>query len=99
MDNKGFKVPTATLKQLNEFSSGGFVLFSYDGEGNPCVHSQFDTSKDALAIQMFVANWSDAMNELGSKSTVDSILRKEETDEDDIFHSDDDEYDECDDLI
>ena len=42
---------------------------------------------------MFVANWSDAMNELGSKSTVDSILRKEETDEDDIFHSDDDEYD------
>jgi hypothetical protein len=104
MDNKGFRIPRATLSQLNEFSSGGFVLFTYDGQGNPCVHSQFDSSKDALALQMFATNWAEAMNELGSKSTMDSILRKDEDDEgdfdeDDIFKPDDDDYDDYEDLI
>jgi len=100
MDNKGFTMPTATLKQLNEFSSGGFVLFTYDGAGNPCVHSQFDSSKDALALQMFATNWTEAMNELGSKNTMDSLISRdaeEDFDDDDIFKPGDD--DDFEDLI
>ncbi len=91
MDKKGFKIPRTTLSQLNEFSSGGFVLFSYDENGNPCVHSQFDTNKDALAIQMFVLNWAEAMNEISLKSTQDSILGIDFDEEEDIFNPEDDD--------
>lgn len=93
MDKKGFKIPRSTLAQLNEFSSGGFVLFSYDDNGDPCVHSQFDSNKDALAIQMFVLNWAEAMNEISQKSTQDSILGfgDDFMDEEDIFNPEDDD--------
>ena len=73
MDDKGFEVPHLTLRQLNEFSDGGFILFIFDENGNPNVHSKFDTNKDAMALQMFVSYWAQALDEISVKSTLSSL--------------------------
>ena len=91
MERKGFLIPQSVLKQLNEFSSGGFALFLYDDTGNPNVHTKFDTNKDAMALQMFVASWSEALHTLSTKSTLDSLSEADIDDEDILFPDDEDE--------
>jgi hypothetical protein len=91
MESQGFKMPNAILQQLNEFSSGGFALFTYDDTGNPCVHTKFDTNKDAMALQMFVASWSEALHSLSAKSTLDSLSDAEIIDDEDILFPDDED--------
>jgi hypothetical protein len=91
MESQGFKMPNSVLQQLNEFSSGGFALFTYDDMGNPCVHTKFDTNKDAMALQMFVASWSEALHTLSTKSTLDSLSEADIDDEDILFPDDEDE--------
>ena len=81
MGKKSFQMPIAILNQLNEFSSGGFALFNFDDLGNPCVHTKFDTNKDAMALQMFIGSWSDALHELSAKSTMHSIQDPESLDD------------------
>jgi len=83
MSKNGFVMPPSILRQLNEFSEGGFALFLYDSDGNPNVHSKYDTNKDAMALQMFISNWAEAFNELSVKSTLDSITT--DTEEDDFL--------------
>jgi hypothetical protein len=97
MESKGFTIPSSALKQLNEFSDGGFALFLYDDRGNPNVHTKFDTNKDAMALQMFISNWAEALNELSIKSTLNS-LSVDTGDEDplDDFEIPEDEDDEAD---
>ncbi len=97
MESKGFTIPPSALKQLNEFSDGGFALFLYDEMGNPNVHTKFDTNKDAMALQMFISNWAEALNKLSIKSTLNS-LSVDTGDEDtlDDFEIPEDEDDEAD---
>jgi hypothetical protein len=96
MERKGFLIPQSVLKQLNEFSSGGFALFLYDDTGNPNVHTKFDTNKDAMALQIFISNWAEALNELSVKSTLDSITIESEEDPFDDYGIPEDEEDEAD---
>lgn len=94
MGSKGFLIPPSILRQLNEFSEGGFALFLYDDTGNPNVHTKFDTNKDAMALQMFISNWAEALNELSVKSTLDSIsINSEEDDPFDDYDIPEDEAD------
>ena len=37
-----FNIPPTLLQQLNEFSYGGFLLFTYDDQGSPRYYAQFD---------------------------------------------------------
>jgi len=97
MESKGFTIPPSILKQLNEFSDGGFALFLYDDMGNPNVHTKFDTNKDAMALQMFVSNWAEALNEMSVKSTLNSLsVEIEDDDPYDDFEIPEDEDDESD---
>ena len=91
MGKKSFQMPVATLNQLNEFSSGGFALFNFDDLGNPCVHTKFDTNKDAMALQMFIGSWSEALNDLSARSTMNSIQEPDGLDDEDILNPEDEE--------
>lgn len=97
MDKRGFEIPQSMLRQLNEFSDGGFVLFTFDDNGNPNVHSKFDTNKDAMALQMFISNYAEAIEEISVRSTLNSMSSEDpngaaddffdldEENEDDLF--------------
>ena len=76
MEADGFKIPSSLLKQFDECSFGGFVLFSFDGSGNPQVHSKFDNNLNAMAVQNFISNWSSAMMKISIENTM-QILRSE----------------------
>jgi hypothetical protein len=76
METNGFKIPSSLLKQFDECSFGGFVLFSFDGDGNPQVLSKHDNSLNAMAVQNFIINWSDAMRKISVENTM-QILKSE----------------------
>jgi hypothetical protein len=80
METDGFKIPSSLLKQFDECSFGGFVLFSFDSNGNPQVHSKYDNSLNAMAIQNFISNWSSAMHDISVESTT-QILKNEREEE------------------
>lgn len=60
---KEFEIPEAILSQLNEFSGGGYILFSFNEFGEPTVYCQFDNSVYALASQCYVKNWAQALDQ------------------------------------
>lgn len=94
MDKRGFEIPQSMLRQLNEFSDGGFVLFTFDDNGNPNVHSKFDTNKDAMALQMFISNYAEAIEEISVRSTLNSMSSEDPNDiTDDFFDLDDENED------
>ena len=76
METNGFKIPSSLLKQFDECSFGGFILFSFDGGGNPQVHSKFDNSLNAMAVQNFIINWSESMRKISVENTM-QILKSE----------------------
>jgi hypothetical protein len=69
----GFKFPEAILAQINECSKGGFILFTLNDEGEPIVHSCFDNSTTALALQYYAKNWTEVIDELNNKATFSNI--------------------------
>lgn len=60
---KEFELPDAILSQLNEYSGGGYILFSFNEQGEPTVYCQFDNAAYALASQCYVKNWSQALDQ------------------------------------
>jgi hypothetical protein len=69
----GFKFPKAILAQINECSKGGFILFTLNDVGDPIVHSCFDDSTAALALQYYAKNWTEVIDELNNKATFSNI--------------------------
>jgi hypothetical protein len=64
------------LREINNHSNGGFMLFVFDEDGMPIIHSHYDDATKALALQHFVSNWASAVEALNLESTLD--LMKEE---------------------
>tara|TARA_Y100000310_G_C20451650_1_gene701030 strand:+ start:526 stop:819 length:294 start_codon:yes stop_codon:yes gene_type:complete len=64
------------LREINNHSNGGFMLFVFDEDGMPVVHSHYDDATKALALQQFVGNWVNAVEALNIEATLD--LMKEE---------------------
>jgi hypothetical protein len=52
-----FQIPIDFLRQLGEFSNGGFLLMTIASNGNPQVHAQFDNAILALGFQKFGADY------------------------------------------
>jgi len=69
----GFKFPNSILAQINECSKGGFILFTLNDAGDPIVHSCFDDSTAALALQYYAKNWTEVIDELNNKATFSNI--------------------------
>ena len=94
----GFKFPKSILAQINECSKGGFILFTLNDEGDPIVHSCFDDSTAALALQYYAKNWTEVIDELNNKATfsnIASILEdnqsQEEVEEEEVDPEDEEE--------
>ena len=69
MENfKRFEIPTKLLEQLNEFSYGGFLLFTFDNEGSPRYYAQFDNELNMMALQKSSEYWIEGIHELNSET-------------------------------
>jgi len=72
---KKFRFPDKLLRELDECSYGGFVLFNFNVDGDPEVHSNFDDSVNAMALQQYVRNWNNAVESVNLEMTVDALMR------------------------
>jgi len=66
------------LRQVNERSCGGFVLFHFDEEGLPKVNSNFEDHPHALALQAYIKNWTEAIHILTTEAMSQSMLGPED---------------------
>ena len=73
--DKNFRFPDKLLREIDECSYGGFVLFNFNIDGDPEVHSSFDDSANAMALQNYVRNWNNAVESVNLEMTVDALMR------------------------
>jgi len=81
-NNKKFKVPESLLKQIDECSFGGYILFNFSSKGEPKVFTKFDNQINAMALLYYVNTWSQSIDQLNLEATTDLIARKNEEPED-----------------
>lgn len=61
---------------ISEFSSGGFLLFFLDKEGQPSEEMLFDSPACGIAIHSHAKKWCEALDALNTEVTVNKILSK-----------------------
>lgn len=76
---KQLQIPQEILARVNEFSSGGFILFTFDEEGNPNITSCFDSQTHAIAMQYYIRNWSNALDNITLNITAQNIMHGQRT--------------------
>ena len=74
---KRFDIPPALLEQLNEFSYGGFLLFTFDNLGSPRYYAQFDNELNMMALQKASEYWLEGVHDINS-DTIKAQLCGEE---------------------
>lgn len=90
-NKKKFNFPESLLKQIDECSFGGYIMFNFSSKGEPQVYTKFDNQINAMALLYYVNTWSQSVDQLNLEATTDQIARKNQ--EDDDFSNDTDEYD------
>jgi hypothetical protein len=73
-----FEIPKSILSQLNEFSTGGFLVLTFDEDGHPDLKCQFDSPAHACLGREYLSKWLMAIDEIQLKMTVDSMLGYDE---------------------
>ena len=73
---KSFKLPDSILKQIDECSFGGYILFNFSNKGEPQVFTKFDNQINAMALLYYVNTWSQSVDQLNLEATTDQIARK-----------------------
>jgi|TARA_R100000742_G_C4261636_1_gene79444 hypothetical protein len=68
-----FNIPPTLLQQLNEFSYGGFLLFTYDDQGSPRYYAQFDNELNMMALQKASEYWLESVHDINAE-TIKSQL-------------------------
>ena len=81
-NKKNFKIPDSLLKQIDECSFGGYILFNFSSKGEPQVFTKFDNQINAMALLYYVNTWSQSVDQLNLEATTDLIIRKNKEDED-----------------
>ena len=84
-NKKKFNFPDALLKQIDECSFGGYIMFNFSSKGEPQVYTKFDNQINAMALLYYVNTWSQSVDQLNLEATTDQIAKKnlEEDDFDD----------------
>ena len=82
---KSFKIPDSLLKQIDECSFGGYIMFNFSSKGEPQVFTKFDNQINAMALLYYVNTWSQSIDQLNLEATTDQIAKT---------NQDDDEFDE-----
>ena len=90
-NKKSFKIPDSLLKQIDECSFGGYILFNFSNKGEPQVFTKFDNQINAMALLYYVNTWSQSVDQLNLEATTDLIIRKNS--EEDYGDSDEDQED------
>jgi len=80
--NKTFKIPDSLLKQIDECSFGGYILFNFSSKGEPQVYTKFDNQINAMALLYYVNTWSQSVDQLNLEATTDQIARTNQDDKD-----------------
>jgi len=80
-NKKNFKVPDALLKQIDECSFGGYIMFNFSNKGEPQVFTKFDNQINAMALLYYVNTWSQSIDQLNLEATTDLIARKNQDDD------------------
>ena len=70
---KNFSMPSSILGQINECSTGGFVLFNFDEDGESQIHASFDDEAHFLALHSHVFGWSQAITDLQTEHYLDIL--------------------------
>lgn len=84
-NKKKFNFPESLLKQIDECSFGGYIMFNFSSKGEPQVYTKFDNQINAMALLYYVNTWSQSVDQLNLEATTDQIAKKnlEEGDFDD----------------
>lgn len=75
-NKKKFNFPDSVLKQIDECSFGGYVLFNFSVKGDPQVFTKFDNQINAMALLYYLNTWSQSIDQLNLEATTDLIARK-----------------------
>lgn len=76
-----FELPDSFLRQLEEFSSGGFILIKMGSDGNPEVYMNFDNAITAIGLVRYAKMWSTALDDSNQKNITDSISEQQNGEE------------------
>lgn len=82
---KTFKIPDSLLKQIDECSFGGYIMFNFSSKGEPQVFTKFDNQINAMALLYYVNTWSQSIDQLNLEATTDQIARTNDKEDDDNF--------------
>ena len=88
-NKKKFNFPDALLKQIDECSFGGYIMFNFSSKGEPQVYTKFDNQINAMALLYYVNTWSQSVDQLNLEATTDQIAKKN-LEEDDFDDSEED---------
>ncbi|NBW08848.1 MAG: hypothetical protein EBR82_12565 [Caulobacteraceae bacterium] len=88
-NKKKFNFPESLLKQIDECSFGGYIMFNFSSKGEPQVYTKFDNQINAMALLYYVNTWSQSVDQLNLEATTDQIAKKN-LEEDDFDDSEDD---------
>jgi len=88
-NKKKFIFPESLLKQIDECSFGGYIMFNFSSKGEPQVYTKFDNQINAMALLYYVNTWSQSIDQLNLEATTDQIAKKN-LEEDDFDGSEED---------
>lgn len=90
-NKKKFNFPNNLLKQLDECSFGGYILFNFNSKGDPQVFTKFDNQMNAMALLYYVGSWINTVDQINMDATADAILRQDNRNNNDNLDDLDDE--------
>jgi hypothetical protein len=91
--NKKFNFPNNLLKQLDECSFGGYILFNFNSKGEPQVFTKFDNQMNAMALLYYLGSWSSTIDQINMDATADAILQQDNKNRNQQDDSDEEEND------
>lgn len=74
MYNNDFSLPDSILKQMEEMSGGGFIIFILDSENKPSVYESFDGYGQESQVKNFALDWLEAEREVRKEILKSDIM-------------------------
>lgn len=85
-------IPPSVLHNLNEWTTGGYIVFFVNKDGKPEIVGDLDSEITMLGLHSFISSWTKATEEVEVEDLVDSfltedceIIEEDEDDEEDLF--------------
>lgn len=83
INKKKFHFPDSLLKQIDECSFGGYILFNFSNKGEPQVFTKFDNQINAMALLYYLNTWGASIDQLNLEATTDLLIQKNDPKEED----------------